>query len=455
MSITINEQAKTQAEIRNQLQTITEPWEKSCQAIGDPTAPNHNDGEAIHQYFEVKPLHRWMHRAAKENAAVAGYPRAFLDSILYTDGRDLDLIGQLAGKIEYNPTDPDPSHDVLERYNPYRAKLIEWVCADEDRARGIRSSGGTDMFIHGEPGGGKSTLALSTAMWRQQVNNETFIWAESVDESGTNERTEWLSMAPFATVAVPADMDTRVRIVPKAKAVTPFEVGLSDICRDVIRYDSIHDLMDQLIAGQFYVVYPDPLHRGCRDVSKFNYWSYKETTPPDVEGPTRPTDADQWWFAFIAARITGDHFTHPTFINIDETGNFLDPEAESDEHEHHDKIKWFRNKYADARKKGVSFGYQAHALSEVHRWGRQKIRWRVTMPGNKPPIGRTLPGDRSCPMEKDKTSDLDPGHAYMWKSPNFAEIRWPDLKSQPEDRPRLDAEVSIDFTNWQQATGGR
>lgn len=455
MSTTINEQATTIAEIRNQLDTITEPWQKSCQAIGDVTAPNHNDGEAIHQYFSQPPLHKYLARADRQGASVAQFPRAFLDSVLYTDGRDLDLIRELAGKVDYDPNDTHPSHEALERYNPLRAKLIEWVCDDEKRARDIRSSGGTDMFLHGEPGGGKTTLALSTAWWRMEVNNETFIWAESVDESGTNERTEWLSMAPFATVAVPDGMDTKVRIVPKSKTAGTFEVELSDICRDVIRYESIDDLMGQLVPGQFYVVYPDPLHRGCRSVSKHNYWSYKEVTPPDEDGPNRPTDADQWWFAFIAARISGDTFAHPTFINIDETGNLLDPDAAKDKHEHYQKIKWFRDKYADARKKGVSFGFQAHALSEVHKFPRQKIRWRVTMAGNAPPIGRSLPGDRECPIDTDLTSSLPPGHAYMWKSPHFAEIRWPDLKSEPTERPRLDAEVSIDFTNWQDATGGR
>lgn len=57
-------------------------------------------------------------------------------------------------------------------------------------------------------------------------------------------------------------------------------------------------------------------------------------------------------------------------------------------------------------------------------------------------------------MNTDLTSSLDPGHAYCWKSPHFAEIHWPDLKSKPKDKPRLDAEVSIDVQRWQEATGG-
>jgi hypothetical protein len=309
---------------------------------------------------------------------------------------------------------------------------------------------GTDMFVHGEPGGGKTTLALSMIQWRMQVNNETCIWAESVDESGTNERTEWLAFAPFATLAIPAGMKTRVRIVPEDVTVDEFVVDPAEIARDVIRYESIQDLMGQLLPGQFYVVFPDALHRGCSEVSKFPFYSYQETTPPGEDGPDQPTDADQWWFAFVAHRISGDVFPHPTFINLDETGAILDADAERDEHQHYDKIKWFRDKYADARKKNLSFAYQAHALAEVHTFARQKIRWRLTMNGNSPPIGRKLPGERSCPLETDLTSGMDDGMGVAWKAPNFAKVKWPNLKKDA----RLDAEVSIDFTNWQRAVGG-
>lgn len=452
MSQAIGKRASSRREIEEQLRELTEPHTKSRQAVGNINAKNHHDGEVIHQHFGLKPLHKWLHRAAKTNSSVATFPRAFVDMMVYTDERDMELLDALAGDVEYDPDEFYPTHEALEQYRPYRAKVMEWIASETHRVRDVRSVGGTDMFMHGEPGGGKTTLGLSTQMWQQQVNNATVIWAESVDESGTNERTEWLLMAPFATLCIPEGLDTSVRIVPKEiTGVDPFQVDVEAIARDVIRYESVDDLMQQLIPGQFYVVFPDPLHRGCRDVSKFNYFNYTETTPDGETGPTQPTDADHWWFAFIAHRISGDVFNHPTFINVDEAGNILDADAERNVHEHYDKIKWFRNKYADARKKGVSFGYQAHALSEVHRFARQKIRWRVTMPGNAPPIGKKLPGDRSCPIETDITSRLPPGQAAMWKAPHFAEIKWPNLKRKATT---LDAEVSIDFVNWQNAVGG-
>jgi hypothetical protein len=73
MSNVIKPRADTQAAIREQLTTVTEPHESSCQALGDVTAPNHDDGEAIHQHFGIPPLHKYLHRAAQKDAPVATY----------------------------------------------------------------------------------------------------------------------------------------------------------------------------------------------------------------------------------------------------------------------------------------------------------------------------------------------------------------------------------------------
>ena len=447
----IGQQATTQTEIREQLRELTEPHTTSKQALDDPHPNQHDDGEYLHKHFEIRPFHKWLADAERQGASVARFPGAFVDPIIYKTDRDRKLLRQLAGEVEYDFRDPRPSHEALERYDRLRAKTLEWVANHPRRPSEVGSVGGTDFLMHGEPGGGKSTFALSLALWRMEINNETVIWAETVDESGTNERTEWLPFAPFATVAIPSGLDESVRIVPEDPSVTTFEVPIGEIARDVIRYDSIQDLMSRLIPGQFYVVFPDPLHRGASEVSHFNYYNYRQVTPPDVDGPNEPTDADQWWFAFIAHRISGDVFPYRTFINLDEAGNILDADASKDVHQHYQKIRWFRDKYADARKKGVTFAYQAHALSEIHKFARQKIRWRVTMPGNSPPIGRKLPGDRRCPIETDITSHrkIKEG-AEVWKAPHFATVKWPDLKASAP----LDAEVSIDFLDWQRAVGG-
>jgi hypothetical protein len=62
------------------------------------------------------------------------------------------------------------------------------------------------------------------------------------------------------------------------------------------------------------------------------------------------------------------------------------------------------------------------------------------MPGTEPPLNRTLPGDKSCPMEADYTSGMDPGEGQIWNTNNYASISWPNLKQGI----RLDAEVSVD-----------
>lgn len=445
-------QADSEEEIRRQLREVTDPHTSSAQAHGKPESNRHNDGEWLHKHFSIPPLHKYLARASRNGNAIAEHPQAFVDNIVYTSERDIEFVRQLAESdehdVDYDFRDPHVSHPALERYSPLRAKVMEWLADDPDRANALKAEDGTDMDVHGEPGGGKTTLALSAYLWRMQVNNETVIHAESVDESGTNERTEWLSFAKVATIAVPAGLGATARIVPKDVTVPPFEVPLEEIARDVIRYESIQDLIGQLMPGQFYVMFPDPLFRGCEVVSPFVYNTFEDVTAVGEEGPDFPTSADQWWFAFVAHRISGDVYPHPTFVNFDEAGNIFDPDA-SKATNHYQKIKWTSEKYADARKKGLSVGYQVHSLSDINTLMRKKIRWRVTMNGNDPPIGKTLPGGRSCPMRKNLTQYYDPGEAQIWTNQKFAKIKWPNLKANA----RLDAEVSIDFPRWQEATG--
>lgn len=448
----IDPMADSEAEVRRQLREITEPHTKSAQAHGKPDSNRHNDGEVLHKFFNIPPLHKYFARAERHGNALAQHPRAFVDNVVITSDRDLEFLRQLANsddhEVSYDFRDPHVSHEALERYPPLRAKVMEWIADDPKRANALSAEDGTDLNVHGEPGGGKTTFALSNDLWRMQVNNSTVLHAELVDESGTNERTEWLAFAKIATIAVPSGLDAVARIVPKDVTVPSFEVPLEEIARDVIRYESIQDLMGQLMPGQFYVVFPDPLFRGCEAVSPFTYHTFEEVTPPGEDGPDHPTEADQWWFAFVAHRISGDIYPHPTFVNFDEAGNIFDPDA-SKATNHYQKIKWFSEKYADARKKGLSVGYQIHSLSDLHTKVRKKIRWRVTMNGNDPPITGGLPKGRSCPMRKNLTQYYSPGEAQIWTNQKFAKITWPNLKAGA----RLDAEVSIDFKRWQEATG--
>jgi len=353
--------------------------------------------------------------------------------------------------VDYDHREPHVSHPSLEDQPRLRGKLLEWLADEPTRVESL-IEGGADAHIYGPPGRGKSTLANSIAMWEMQVNNATTLWADTLESSGKSERVEWLALAPWTTLALPADLPVEMRVVPKAPNVPAFEIDATEIVRDVVRYDSPQDLLEQLTLGGFYVVYPDPLLRGCESVSRFAYNSVDDCTPQGEDGPTEPTPANHWWFAFIAARISQDLFIHPTSINIDEAGNLIDPDASRDEHDTYDKIVWLKDKYADARKKNVSFRYQTHYIHELHEKLRANIRWWVTMNGATPPVGKSLPGDKVCPVNHDVTSTMNKGRAAAWRpgTQNFAGFSWPNLKRDA----RLDAEISIEFPTWSEARGG-
>lgn len=449
---TLRERATTKDEIREQVAQLFDFHESSRQAV-DGSAPNrHNDGQRIYQELGIAPFHKYLNLCERKSKNVATYPSAFVTPFVHLKEREIELIESIEGEVEYDSTDWYPTHEALERFPPLRAKTLEWIAADDgDRTAwkspgnttiDVWTEGGSDMQVYGEPGCGKSTFMNFATLSLQQVNNETVILADTMDDSGTNERTEWLALAPYADIAVPEGIPVEVRVVPEDPSVSTLTYDLEDICRDVVRYSSPLDLCRQLEPGQFYVTFPDPLHRGCEDVSQFAFHPPGRVTPVGESGPNRATPADQWWFAFWAARISQDVFTHWTTLQIDEAGNVFDPDASKDEHETYQKIKWFAEKAADARKKGVSVFTYTHALTELQKFWRRKQRWWVTMNGMEPPVGKSLPGDKSCPVDDASyTRNMSKGEATAWNTTNYASISWPNVKRGV----RLDAEISIDF----------
>jgi hypothetical protein len=448
---TLRQPVDSQDGLREQIEEVLEPHTLSAQARGDPSSERHNDGERIYKDFSIEPFHKYIARGERHDKNVATYPSAWVTPLLHLNEREIELVEELTGRVDYDFRDPHPSHEALEGFPRQRAKMIEWVADDDgDRlppnAVGSRTidawtAGGTDCQIYGAPGSGKSTLAQFIATVLTQLNNETVLWADTLDDSGTNERLEWLPLAPYIDIAVPEGIPITVRIVPEDPTLDEFELDLEEICRDVVRYSSPRDLNRQLLPGQIYVVFPDPLLRGCDDVSQWTYTPPSRVTPIGEEGPDSSTPTDHWWFAWMAARITHDDFVHWTSVILDEAGNVLDPDARKDEHDSYQKVKWWSQKFADARKKGVSLFTLCHALSEIHQLQRRKQRWWLTMSGMSPPINETMPGNKSCPMEVDYTTSMPKGKAQVWNTRNYASISWPNLKRQG----RIDAEISIDF----------
>lgn len=452
MSKALNTAVETKAAIRDQMDRVFETHDKSAQAHGDATHAAHNDGQDIYKRLGFAPFHKYLALNERREKNVATYPTAWVAPMVHLSEREIELVESLVGEVNYDPSEPYPSHEALEAFPRPRAKVLEWIADDDGsrtayKARANRTidawtAGGSDYFAHGPPGAGKSTLMQFTAGTLMQTSNETVLLADTLSDDGTNERSEWLALAPWTTIAVPEGIPVDVRIVPESPHATPFTVDLKEICRDVVTYSDPVDLLGQLVEGQFYVVFPDPLHRGCEDVSRYAYHGPDRVTPVGEPGPSAPTPADQWWFAFIQARIKNDRFNHWTSLLIDEAGNLLDPDAEKDEHDTYQKIRQLAKDFADARKKGVSVFTFAHALSEVTHFLRAKQRWWITMEGATPPVGKKLPGDKRCPMQTARYArNLEKGEALVWNTTNYASINWPNIKREV----RLDAEVSIDF----------
>lgn len=458
MSQSLRTKTESIDEIRAQMGKVFDHWGKSAQAYGDVSLDRHNDGERMHKDFGMAPFHKYLAMCERRGKNVATYPSAWVAPLVHLRDWEIELVEQLSygddGEplVDYDPNDPHPSHEALEQFPRLRAKTLEWIADDDGtemprNASGSRRidawvEGGTDYHAYGAPGAGKSTLMAFTIATLQQVNNETVLLADTMDDSGTNERSEWIPLAPWATAAIPAGIPVDVRIVPENDELQELTVDLEDVFRDVIRYESVTDLLGQLVPGQFYVAFPDPLHRGAEDVAPHAYHGPEAVTPVGDQGPNGPTPADQWWFAFFNARIKQDIFTHWTSVMFDEAGNIFDPEAEKDEHEEYNKITKFSKDFADARKKGVSVYSYSHAMAELHPKYRAKQRWWITMNGMEPPVGKSLPGEKSCPIPTTwYTQDMESGEAMTWNSSNYASISWPNLKRGA----RLDAEVSIDF----------
>lgn len=447
MSTQLPTQATSRSEIQQQIDEALAPHDSSCQAHGDVSMhARHHDAEDIHQQFGIPPLHRYMDKARRLDKFVARFPKPFLGTIVHTWEREKELLEYIQedysedGSYSYDPKAWRPEHELLrEEYPPMRGKTLEWLLETDNLD--LLGVGGTDLQAYGEPNSGKTTLGLSLDMWRMQANNETILWADTMNDSGVNDRTEWLAMAPWTTLALPEGFDVRVRVVPKNPDLESFQVGVDAICRDTLRYSSPRDLNRQLQPGQFYVVYPDPMLRGCQRVSQFSYYNERDVTPVGEDGPDSRTPINHWWFAFVAARITFDDYAHFTTLSMDEAGNWLDPDADKGVHQTYQKIKWMVENFADARKKGLTFDLFTHAISELNTKYRKKQRFWCTMNGSAPPIGKTLPGDKTCPQTNDWTSSMDVGEGQCWTTQNYASISWPNLKR----KKRVDAQISIEF----------
>jgi hypothetical protein len=299
-----------------------------------------------------------------------------------------------------------------------------------------QDAGGTDFLATGKPGCGKSTFGLNWAVRQLEVNEEAVVWR------GSTSRSEWLPLAPWATVALPKGVDTEATLVPKNPQEETIDVALEDMVRDVVRYEDPVHLNRQLIEpGQFHVVYPDPRMAGCQEV--YESADEKVYDGPDDRGLFDPEDPlNHWWFAYVLARVERGPFNFQSLI-LDEIGDIAPEAARSDQFGTHQKIELLRDAWVDARKTGLSLFCFGHSERDIHNLIRHKIRWRIAMNGSANPTSKgDVVGFDAIPMNMEVTSRYSIGEALVYSEQNYErKVRWDDIPA-PHDRSlSVDLEV--------------
>lgn len=284
--------------------------------------------------------------------------------------------------------------------------------------------GGTDFLATGKPGSGKSTLGCYVSLRDIEINRSKVVWR------GSSSRSEWLALAPWARLCLPADVDPTIRLEskdPREPSVALDVDELDKIVRDVVRYEDPLDLNKNLLQeGVFHVVYPDPYLRGCQEILEASeektYDSPSDRGLFDEEDP-----ATHWWFAWVLARVEhGPH--HWTTWICDEIGDLAPQSAQKDQFGTYQKVELLKDCWVDARKFGLSIGCFGHSEVDIHQMVRRKLRWRIQMPGTSNPTSAgDVVGFGSVPMETDMTSRMPVGNGLFWTETNFEPFAWSDV----------------------------
>ena len=299
---------------------------------------------------------------------------------------------------------------------------------------GDRAEGGTDVFIRGKPGAGKSTLLNYFVCRLIGINDESVFWRAS------SSRSEWLPLAPWTTLWLPAGAEIDAKLAGRDPTERSVEVGvdeLEEIVREVKRYRSPRDLLDRAGRSRLHVVYPDPLMRGCNAAVRAA--SDKAYEPPSGrEELFAPEDPDlHWWIGWFLERVENGphHFT--TWI-CDEIGDLLPQDAQKDAYGTYQKVELTKDTWVDARKHGVTVFGAGHSDKDLHSKIRRKLRWRIQMPRQANPTSAgNVVGFDSIPMNSDMTSRMPIGRALVYTETNFSKIRWKDMQSPTSHKLKI------------------
>lgn len=297
-----------------------------------------------------------------------------------------------------------------------------------------RAKGGTDCYLRGKPGKGKSTLLCALVPRLIELNDETVWWRAS------SSRSEWLPLARWATVWIPegASVDARLAGRDPTDGTISVDVDeLGEIVRSVRRYSSPRDLLDKAGRARLHVVYPDPLMRGCN--SALEAAAEKEYEIPsgrDQLFDERDPD-HHWWFGFNLERVENGPHYFSTWI-CDELGDLMPQDASKDAFGWYQKVQMMKDSWVDFRKHNHTIIAAGHSEKDAHSAIRRKLRWRIQMPGQaNPTTAGDLVGFESVPMHSDMTSRMPVGKALIYTETNFEKIAWPDVSSPTSHKLKI------------------
>lgn len=299
--------------------------------------------------------------------------------------------------------------------------------------------GGTNALAIGEKGSGKSTLALWLAIRLMEANDEAVIWR------GSPSRSEWLPLKQWTKLMLPAsaavEADWQPEDIREGSGGEPAD--LESEVDEVVYYDGLRDLLDQLEPHQFHVVYPDPGFRGCEQImgeSEYSPHPVQFTTPAEAEEPEEQTPTIHWWFAFLVARLEHGPYDWTSLI-FDECADLAPDSARADKSQTYEKVLSLRRVMADSRKYFLSLFFFGHHEENLHSKIRRTVQWRVNMPdgtanpcqsnNDRPPVGFN-----QLKMKYDVMSRQSVGRGLWWTETNFTRFTWSDIPKSEVDESR-------------------
>lgn len=299
---------------------------------------------------------------------------------------------------------------------------------------GDRARGGTDAYIKGKPGAGKSTLLNYFVARLIGINDESIFWRAS------SSRSEWLPLAPWATLWLPVGATVEATLAGRDPTDPSLDVDvdeLEEIVRSVRRYRDPRDLLDKAGRARLHVVYPDPRMRGCQA-------ALEESADKAYEVPSgrdqlfSEEDPDHhWWIGWNLERVENGPHHFSTWV-CDEIGDLLPQNASKDQFGTYQKVELTKDSWVDFRKKGHTVLAAGHSEKDLHSMIRRKLRWRIQMPRQaNPTTASDIVGFDSVPMNSDMTSRMPIGRALCYTETNFAKIRWKDMQSPTSHKLKI------------------